>query len=366
MPAATNGSAGTSNSWFLLVSMTFNGLMLGALLVIACLVWMAEPLWGGLFPRADLSEIYRPEAGKGRDKIAIIRVEGVLAEGLLGYVHRQIEQAAADPAVQAIVLRVNSPGGTITSSDDLHRRLMTLANGDTTRNRNARPLVASFGSLAASGGYYIAAPAQTIVCDRSGMTGSIGVFAGLPTVEELARKTGVGMTIIKQGEIKDSGSMFRSMTPKERQVWQDLIDSSYNRFVAVVEEGRGIRLKRRLLEPFTITPIKAGPAPAGPDNRQPYQRYLADGGIYTADQALAHGLVDAIGTLDDAIAEARRLADLDSTCRVVEYDRPRSPAELALGVRLPSALSVAFEPRIWALAPGHEAAAWLALTEGGR
>ena len=82
------------------------------------------------------------------------------------------------------------------------------------------------------------------------------------------------------------------------------------------------------------------------------------------DMAIVY--LTAIGTLDDAIAEARRLADLDSTCRVVEYDRPRSPAELALGVRLPSALSVAFEPRIWALAPGHEAAAWLALTEGGR
>lgn len=366
MPVATISSANRSTPWLLLVSMTFNGLMLGALLVVACLVWMAEPLWGGLFPRADLGEINRPGTGTGRDKIAIIRVEGVLAEGLLGYVHRQIEQAAADRAVQAVVLRVNSPGGTITSSDDLHRRLTTLASGDTTKNRNPRPLVASFGSLAASGGYYIAAPAQTIVCDRSGMTGSIGVFAGLPTVEELARKTGMGMTVIKQGEIKDSGSMFRTMTPKERLVWQDLIDASYNRFVGVVEEGRGNRLKHRLLEPITITPIKAGPAPAGPENRQPYQRYLADGGIYTADQALAYGLVDSIGTLDDAIAEARRLAQLDAPCRVVEYDKPRSPAELALGVRLPTALSSAFEPRIWALAPGHEAAAWLALTEGGR
>ena len=189
-----------------------------------------------------------------------------------------------------------------------------------------------------------------------------GVFAGLPSIEGFSKQHGVGMTVIKQGEIKDSGSMFRSMTPKERQVWQDLIDTSYNRFVAVVEEGRGKRLKRKLLEPFPVAPVRAGP---NPPEVQPYQRYLADGGIYTAEKALEHGLVDSLGTLDDAVAEARKLADLDEHCKVVEYDRPRAPAELALGVRLPAALSAAFGPRLWALAPGHEAEAWLALAEAG-
>jgi protease-4 len=357
--AAGNAQGGR---WLLTASIAFNGLFLGVLLVLGAMVWLSEPLWAGLFPRAELAEIVRQESGSGREKVAIIRVEGVLAEGLLGYVHRQIEQAAADKGVQAVVLRVNSPGGTITSSDDLHRRLTTLISGDPAKKRDPKPLVASFGSLAASGGYYISAPAATIVCDRSGLTGSIGVFAGLPSIEGFSKQHGVGMTVIKQGEIKDSGSMFRSMTPKERQVWQDLIDTSYNRFVAVVEEGRGKRLKRKLLEPFPVAPVRAGP---NPPEVMPYQRYLADGGIYTAEKALEHGLVDSLGTLDDAVAEARRLADLDEHCKVVEYDRPRAPAELALGVRLPAALSAAFGPRLWALAPGHEAEAWLALAEAG-
>lgn len=348
--------------WLLTASIAFNGLFMGALLVLGGLAWLSEPLWAGLFPRSDLAELVRPESGSGREKVAVIRVEGVLAEGLLGYVHRQIEQAAADRSVQAVVLRVNSPGGTITSSDDLHRRLTALISGDTARKRDPKPLVASFGSLAASGGYYISAPATSIVCDRSCLTGSIGVFAGLPNVEGFSRQHGVGMTVIKQGDIKDSGSMFRSMTPKERQVWQDLIDTSYNRFVAVVEEGRGKRLRRKLLEPFPVAPVRAGP---NPPEALPYQRYLADGGIYTAEKALEHGLVDAIGTLDDAVAEARKLAQLDERSKVVEYDRPRSPSELALGVRLPTALSAAFGPRLWALAPGHEAEAWLALAEAG-
>ena len=274
--AAGNAQGGR---WLLTASIAFNGLFLGVSLVLGVIVWLSEPLWAGLFPRAELAEIVRPESGSGREKVAIIRVEGVLAEGLLGYVHRQIEQAAADKGVQAVVLRVNSPGGTITSSDDLHRRLTALISGDPAKKRDPKPLVASFGSLAASGGYYISAPAATIVCDRSGLTGSIGVFAGLPSIEGFSKQHGVGMTVIKQGEIKDSGSMFRSMTPKERQVWQDLIDTSYNRFVAVVEEGRGKRLKRKLLEPFPVAPVRAGP---NPPEVQPYQRYLAAGGIYTA------------------------------------------------------------------------------------
>lgn len=348
--------------WLLMFSIGLNGLCLGAMLVIAGIAWMSEPLWAGLFPRAELAEISRPESGPGREKIAIIRVEGVLAEGMLGYVHRQIDQAAADKTVRGIVLRVNSPGGTITSSDDLHRRLTTLISGDPAKKRDPKPLVASFGALAASGGYYISAPAASIVCDRSSLTGSIGVFAGLPTVEGFSRQHGIGMTVIKQGEIKDSGSMFRTMTAKERQVWQDLIDTSYNRFVVIVEEGRGKKLKRKLLEPFPVAPVRAGP---NPPDAQPYQRYLADGGIYTAHKALEHGLVDSIGTIDDAVALVRGLAGLDSRAKVIEYDRPRAPAELALGVRLPAALSVAFGPRLWALAPGHEAEAWLALAEAG-
>ena len=353
-------------SWLLAGSLVLNGLLMGAGAVFVGLFWLLQPAWSGLFPSSQLTERPRPGSGTGKPKVAVIQISGMLIEGALDYTYRQIEQAAADNAVEAVVLRVNSPGGTMTSSDELHRRITLLAQGDSERNRPPKKaVIASFGALAASGAYYLAMPASEIFIDRVGVTGSIGVFASLPTVEELAKRHGFGMQTVKQGEIKDSGSPFRQLSPKERQVWQDLIDTSYNRFVEVVENGRGKRLKKGLLEKFDLKPVNAGPKDTVKDS-PPYQRYLADGGIFTTARALELGLVDQIGPLDDAVRRVRDLAQLGPTCRVVEYDKPRAPAEWALGVQAPWGLSHvgladALAPRVWALAPGMEAATLLTL-----
>lgn len=339
--------------------------MMGAGAVLLGIFWLLQPVWSGLFPSSQLNERLRAGSGTGIPKVAIIQISGVLLEGALDFTYRQIEQAAADKDVEAVVLRINSPGGTMTSSDELHRRISLLATGDPDRNRPPkRAVIASFGALAASGAYYLAMPASEIFIDRVGVTGSIGVFASLPTVEELAKRHGFGMQTVKQGEIKDSGSPFRQLSPKERLVWQDLIDTSYNRFVEVVEKGRGNRLKKGLLEKFDLNPVNAGP-PDGRKELPPYQRYLADGGIFTTGRAMELGLVDRIGPLDDAVRRVRDLAQLESTCRVVEYEKPRAPAEWALGVQAPwgispSGLQDTLTPRVWALAPGMEAAALLA------
>src|SRR5207253_496443 len=119
------------------------------------------------------------------DKVAVVRIEGVLLEGLTGFAQKQLDRAAADTSVKAVVLRINSPGGTITASDDLHRRITDLRDGNAPKNTAPKPVVVSMGSLAASGGYYIAMPAGTLFAERTTLTGSVGVYAALPNATEL-------------------------------------------------------------------------------------------------------------------------------------------------------------------------------------
>ncbi len=218
-------------------------------------------------------------------------------------------------------------------------------------------------------------PAQIIYADPSTLTGSIGVFAAFPNVTELTNKIGVKVQIIKQGEIKDNGSPFQDMTAKERQVWQDMIDHAYQRFLQVVEDGRPALKGGGLLARREITPIHAGPAWLAAEKEKqpgPYSRYLADGGVWTADKALAFHLIDKIGRLDDAIQEAHDRAGLGPSYRVIRYARPHSLVKTLLGLRSPDRpdgnllsprlLEAALTPRLWYLAPGHWPAA-LAATE---
>jgi protease-4 len=397
------------------LSLLFNLISIG-LFAVGCLgPWFRGELGGS--GESSLDEVTYAGTASAEDKVAVISLDGVIVEGLLGYVHREIDQAARDSHVKAVVLRVNSPGGSVTASDDLHQRLSELAHGNPLKGTPGKTLVASFGSLAASGGYYAAMPAQAVYAERSTLTGSIGVFAALPNVTELANKVGVKVQFIKQGEIKDSGSPFKDMTTKERQVWQDLIDHAYQQFLQVVEEGRPALKEGGLLARRDITPVRAGPAwlaepqsdaparepkhkhkpeapalepqpdaparepqpdaPARQTKPGPYTRYLADGGVWTADMALAFHLIDKIGRLDDAIQEAHDRAGLGPSYRVIRYARPRSVAQILLGIHAPAAsggapsftlsglspslLDSALTPRLWYLAPGH----WTATLTAG-
>jgi protease-4 len=302
-----------------------------------------------------LRERHHSGAGRASNKIAVVQVEGVLLEGMMDYARKQIEVAAADPEVKAIVVRINSPGGSITASDDLYRRLCLLRDGDPERGTPAKPLVASMASIAASGGYYIAMPAKHVVAERTTVTGSIGVYAAFPNVTELADKWGIKMEVIKRGDVKDAGSMFHDMTPQERQLWQDLVDSAYDQFLAVVREGRGDRLKHGLTDPITVKRTR----PDSPD-KEPveYERRLADGGVFTADKAEKYGLIDQIGFLDDAVAVAAKQAGLGAEYRAVTYDRPRSLLSQLIGIQAPSASldpakwANGVLPRVWYLTPG--------------
>jgi protease-4 len=305
-------------------------------------------------------------------KIAIVSLDGVILEGMLGFVHRQIDQAARDRKVKAVVLRVNSPGGSITASDDLYRRLDKLNKGDDDKKLDAKPLIVSMASMAASGGYYVAMPARSVFAEQTTMTGSIGVYAALPDVAGFAKEHKVGMNLIKQGEIKDSGSPFKEMTPKERQVWQDMIDHSYDTFLNVVAAGRKDKLtKADLLAPVTVTPVNAGPSRPEKELAKPYERYRADGGIWMADKAKELKLIDEIGSLDDAIAAAQKAADLGKDYKAIRYEKQKSFTDLLIGAQStrpgsllePGRLRAGLTPRLWYLAPGSELAGVLAAAE---
>lgn len=355
MPQGRSPLVGCLLAFSLLLNMVLAGFAF-----LACLGATAFNA-GPDFAQASLQENLHSGNASGKEKVAIVNLDGVIMEGMLGYVHKQIQQASKDKQVKAVVLRINSPGGSITASDELHQKLVELKQGNEGRKIHAVPhLVVSMGSLAASGGYYIAMPSEKIFAERTTMTGSIGVYASFPNVEGLAKQLGAGMITIKQGEIKDSGSPFKLMGEKEKQVWQDMVDQSYNLFVKVVEDGRPA-LKGKLLEKVEIQPVQAGPNPNG--KAAAYQRYRADGGIYTADQALKFGLVDQIGNLDEAVAEAKKLANLSEDAKVIRYEKPRSFTEVLLDMKSGGAaprgldfskLPQALAPRLWYLAPGAE------------
>lgn len=306
------------------------------------------------------------------DKVAVISLDGVILEGLLGYARKQIEQAANDHHVKAIVVRINSPGGSITASDDLHRKLLELRDGNDKKNHDPRPLIVSMGSMAASGGYYIAMPGQTIFAEPTTVTGSIGVYTSFPNVKALADNYGVKMNTIKQGQIKDSGSPFAEMSPHEHEVWQDMVDDAYQRFVKIVEKGRPILAGGKLLQPLTIAPLNAKPDfLKNGDKVKPYTRYLADGGVWTAENALKYQLIDKIGTLDDAIQSAHDAAKLGDSYEAIKYERPSTFADmLGLGAQShvgtsgtvldPARLQAGFTPRMWYLMPGAETSALFA------
>jgi protease-4 len=316
------------------------------------------------------------------DRIALIRIDGVLFEGLTSYAQKQIEEAAHDDRVKAVVVRINSPGGTITASDDLHKRLTDLHLGNPQKQTSPKPkpMVVSMASIAASGGYYIAMPAQHIVAERTTITGSIGVYASFLNVADLADQHGVHMETIKAGAVKDSGSMFHHMTPQERKIWQDMVNQAYDQFVTVVEEGRP-ELKGKVAKEVVIKeeipasddkgqPLFNG---NGETKKVPFTRIRADGGIFTADQAKQYGLIDQIGYLDDAVAEARKLAGLGENYEVISYDRPHSFASLFLGDEVRQSppngldfqkLGQAATPRLWFLAPQSDLAGLLAAGRG--
>jgi protease-4 len=243
--------------------------------------------------------------GSGRVKVLLVDVSGFLSDdpppalslgsppprvSTLVRFREELKKAAEDDAVKAVVLRINTPGGTVTASDIMYREL------DLFRRTRPVPVIAVTMDVAASGGYYVALAADQIIAHPTTVTGSIGVILLTLNAEGLMQKIGVAPTAIKSGERKDMGSPFRTLTPEERAIFQSVIDDLHRQFVAKV-------IERRKLPEQTA-------------------RGLADGRIFTAEQALSHRLIDRIGYMPDAIEAAKRAAGVDDA-RVIVYHRPR-------------------------------------------
>lgn len=338
--------------------------LLNLLFLLVILLGFASLIFLGIFgptPGDHLDETFHSGKTSSKHKIAVVHVEGVIMDGMTGFARKQLEQASKDDHVKAVVLRVNSPGGSITASDELHRLITELAQG--TSERDGKPVVVSMGALAASGGYYIAMPAKKLYAERTTLTGSIGVFASFPNIRKLCDDVGVKMEVIKRGAVKDSGSPFKDMTAPERQLWQEMVDHAYDQFLEVVRQGRP-DIAGKLTEVVIDRPLTVRDEKVIQEKEERYIRTRVDGGIFTADQAKEFGLIDQIGYLEDAIKDAAITAGLGSDYRAVSYDRPQTLAERLLGVQGPrptlaldpARLAEAATPRLWYLAPQSELA----------
>ena len=233
--------------------------------------------------------------GPAKDKIAVITVQGIIEGELANEVYGQLKAARHDNKVKGLIVRVNSPGGTISASDQIYKEICKF------REEEKKPVVAFMQGVAASGGYYTSVACEKIIAEPTTITGSIGVISLYFVVQELLEnKLGVMPITVKSGQKKDWPSSFRAPSPEELQYMQDkLIKPAYDRFVQVVADGR-----KALLTPDNV-------------------RKLADGGIFGAQEALEEKLIDDIGYLDEAIELVKSLAGIDEA-QVVEYRRPFS------------------------------------------
>lgn len=264
--------------------------------------------------------------GDSTDKVAMINVVGEIFSdpggGLDGAsdtnIVKQLQIADEDPDVKAIILNLETPGGTVVASDNIYNKVLKVDG--------KKPVIALMNDVAASGGYYIAAGASEIVAHPSTWTGSIGVIAMIPNLEETAGKVGVKLNVIKSGEFKDLGSAFRPMTDQERDIFQTLIDEAYDGFVDVVAKGRD------------LTPERT--------------RELADGRIYSGKQAKELDLVDHLGDQDFAFSRAKGLGK-SSDASLVVYRRVGGLFDdLIPFVKAPSAAEVISEELGVSRSPG--------------
>jgi protease IV len=218
------------------------------------------------------------------ERVALIRIEGVILDSreTIEELHRFTDK----PSIKAVVLRIDSPGGGVVPSQEIHREVLKA------RKDGRLKVVASMGNLAASGGYYIAVATDKIVANPGTLTGSIGVIMELANVQGLLEKVGVQSVIIKSGRYKDLASPLRAMSEEDRALLQRLLDDVHDQFIQAVAAGRALNVEE--------------------------VRPLADGRIFTGRQARTAKLVDELGDLQDAIKLAARLVGIEGEPRVVE------------------------------------------------
>ncbi|MGD9850488.1 MAG: signal peptide peptidase SppA [Nitrospirales bacterium] len=225
-----------------------------------------------------------------QEKVAIVRVEGPILDSLETV--NELKAFAEDPTVRAIVMRIDSPGGGVAPSQEIYNAVRRV------RKENNKTVVASMGTVAASGGYYIAVATDRILANPGTLTGSIGVIMQMANFQELLEKIGVKNIVVKTGKFKDIGSPFRPMQDEDRRLLQSVMDDVHRQFIEAVADGRSL------------------------DSSEVEQ--LADGRVFTGRQAKSILLVDEIGDLHDAIRLAGELGGIVGDPRVIESTKPFS------------------------------------------
>jgi len=234
--------------------------------------------------KGDKSYEYVSE-GESKDKIAIVELNYTIITS--GPIVRQFKKFREDESVKAIVLRINTPGGGVAASQEMYEEVKKTRD-------SGKPVIVSFGPIAASGGYYVSCAGSiiVIVSNPGSLTGSIGVIAQFITIEELAKNIGISATTIKSGNLKDAGNMFREPTEADLEYIQDIIDDSFQQFLDVVSSERKIDMEEL--------------------------KKIATGRVYTGLQAKELRLVDTLGTLEDAIQIASDMGGIEGKPTIVK------------------------------------------------
>jgi protease-4 len=229
-------------------------------------------------------------------KIAVVELNGTILSSR--EVVSTLQTLAENSSVKAILLRVDSPGGGVAASQEIYEEVKSVRD-------SVKPVVVSMGALAASGGYYVSCGATRIIANPGTITGSIGVIATFPNFTKLMDKIGLQMNVIKSGEYKDSGSPFRPETKGDEKVFQGVVDNSYQQFLGVVSKERKLSV----------------------DNLKKF----ADGRVFTGVQALKLGLIDTLGSFEDAIKIAAKFGGIKGKPVVIEAKKQRTLADVIFG-----------------------------------
>jgi protease-4 len=207
-------------------------------------------------------------------RVALVRIEGMIIDSKDTI--DEIKEYTKDPSIKAIVLRIDSPGGAVAPAQEIYEEVRKAVA--------KKKVVVSMGTVAASGGYYIASPATKIIANPGTLTGSIGVIMEIPNIEGLMNKLGIKAEVVKSGRHKDIASVFRGIKKEDREILQQVLDNVHEQFIVAVAEGR-----KMLYDDV---------------------KKIADGRIYTGEQALKAGLIDELGNLEDAVQAAARLSGI--------------------------------------------------------
>lgn len=226
------------------------------------------------------------------DSVALVKIEGPIIDSEEAI--EEIKEYTDDSSIKALVIRVNSPGGAVAPSQEIHDEVKKAAE--------KKPVIVSMGAVAASGGYYISAPATKIISNPGTITGSIGVIMEVPNISGLMEKVGIKSEVIKSGKHKDLASVFRGIGKEEREIIQKVLDDVHEQFIEAVASARNMDINE--------------------------VRKIADGRIFSGRQALEVGLVDEIGNIEDAILEAGKLGGIDGEPRVVTKKEKRGIFDL--------------------------------------